>query len=125
MTGPLCCCKDTPDPGPWKAGVDDSAEPGMVKRMHEVRDRLRNDMSNDDLIWMCRTSASLDQRTRLGYHIQCCVLHNAASRLELLAKGRDPNPYGLFGHRIAQAWAVLSGRASAILHDNLREARHG
>ena len=20
---PPCCCKDTPDPGPWKAGVDD------------------------------------------------------------------------------------------------------
>ncbi len=27
---PVCCCKDTPDPGPWKAGVDDSADPAMV-----------------------------------------------------------------------------------------------
>lgn len=119
MSGPFCCCKETTDPGPWKAGVDDSADPYMVDRMHAVRNRLRGDMSNDDLIWICRTSAALDQRTRLGYHIQCCVLHNAAGRLELLAKGRDPYPYGLLSYRISQAWAVLTGRASAIKHIEL------
>lgn len=86
---PVCCCKDTPDPGPWKAGVDDGADPDMVRKMHAVRDRLSNQMSNEDLIWMCRASAGLDQRTRLGYHIQCCVLHNAASRIELLANGAE------------------------------------
>jgi hypothetical protein len=94
----------------------------MVKRMHEVRDRLRGDMSNDDLIWMCRASAGLDQRTRLGYHIQCCVLHNTASRLELLAKASNSYPYGGLRYRLVQAWAVLSGRASAIFHDDRRAA---
>lgn len=117
---PVCCCKDTPDPGPWKAGVDDSADPAMVRKMHAVRDRLSNQMSNEDLIWMCRASAGLDQRTRLGYHIQCCVLHNAASRIELLANGTDPNPYGYFRDRLQSAWAVLTGRAAAI---SLQEQR--
>lgn len=122
MTGPLCCCKETSDPGAWKAGVDDAADPSMVKRMHELRERLRGDMSNDDLIFICRASAGLDQRTRLGYHIQCCVLHNAAGRLELLAKGTDPHPYAPLRFRVEQAWAVLTGRASAVLHNDRRAA---
>lgn len=114
MTGPVCCCKTTPDPGPWKAGVDDAADPEMVARMHRVRDRLSHQMSTDDLIWMMRASAGLDQRTRLGYHIQCCVLHNAASRMELLAKSKDPMPWRNWLGRIGDAWEVFRGRGVLV-----------
>lgn len=111
---PVCCCKETSDPGPWKAGVDDSADPEMIARMHKVRDRLSNSMSTDDLIWMCRASAGLDQRTRLGYHIQCCVLHNAADRLALLSKGEDPWPRRSYRVRLRQAWEVFKGRGFMV-----------
>jgi hypothetical protein len=115
---PVCCCKETSDPGPWKAGVDDGADPPMVNRMHAVRDQLSHAMSDDDLIWICRASAGLDQRTRLGYHIQCCVLFNAAARLALLSKGENPYPRSPLRYRISRAWLVLTGRASAVLHDD-------
>ena len=114
MNGPVCCCKTTSDPGRWTAGADDTADPEMVARMHAVRDRLSHQMSTDDLIWMMRASANLDQRTRLGYHIQCCVLHNAASRMELLAKGSDPMPWRNWLGRIGDAWEVFMGRGVLV-----------
>lgn len=114
MTGPVCCCKTTPDPGPWKAGVDDAADPEMIARMHAVRDRLNVNMSNEDLIWVLKASAQLDQRTRLGYHIQCCVIWNATHRLELLAKGVDPNPWSGLRARISAAWEIIRRRGVLV-----------
>lgn len=108
------CCMGTPDPGPWTAGVDDSADQYMIHRMHSARSMLRNDISDEDLVKVCRISVGLDQRTRLGYHIQCCVLHLAASRLELLALKRDPYPYTTWRARLHMAWEVWKGRANAI-----------
>lgn len=108
------CCLRVAEPGPWKAGKDDSADPYMVERMHAVMGRLSHNMSTDDLTWMCRASAALDQRTRLGYHIQCCVLHNAASRLELLSTGKDPMPWAHWINRLRNGWEVFRGRAFAI-----------
>lgn len=108
------CCLRISAPGLWKAGIDDSADPDMVERMRRVTTRLSHNMSTDDLAWMCRASAALDQRTRLGYHIQCCVLHNAASRLELLSKGKDPMPWSHWFNRLRSGWEVFRGRAFAI-----------
>ena len=82
--------------------------------MHRVRDRLSHNQSTEDLIWMLKASASLDQRTRLGYHIQCCVLWNAAARLELLTKGINPNPWASPWKRLRDAWEVFRGRSYAI-----------
>lgn len=115
---PICCCKDTPDPGPWQAGVDDSADRVMIMRMHDARSMLHGDISNEDLIKAIRISVGLDQRTRLGYNIQCCVLHLAASRLELLALAHNLTPYPRSWRvRLASAWEVFQGRAAAVLHD--------
>lgn len=104
----------TPDPGPWKAGVDDTADPAMVKAMHKVRDTLSYDMPISDLIWALKASAQIDNRTTLGRDIQRCLLSNAAHRLEILAEGKDPAPWRTLRARLKDAWAIVQRRAFCI-----------
>lgn len=107
------CCLLTSDPGEWTAGVDDTADPYMVNRMHSITNRLSHAMPLDDLIWALKASVNIDSRTMLGGDIQRCLLSNAAHRLEILGKNIDPTAIwkmrGL--PRLKGAWAVFRGRA--------------
>lgn len=104
----------TPDPGPWKAGVDDTADPAMIKAMHKIRDTLSYNMPISDLIWALKASAQIDNRTTLGRDIQRCLLSNAAHRLEILAEGKDPAPWRTLRARLKDAWAIVQRRAVCI-----------
>lgn len=108
------CCLTTSDPGPWTAGVDDSADPEMVRAMHTIRDRLSHNTPLRDLIWALKASVNIDSRTRLGGDIQRCLLSNAAHRLQTLGEGVDPAPWRSLRDRIADAWAVLRRRGVCI-----------
>lgn len=110
----LRCCLTTPDPGKWQAGVDNSADPEMIMRMHNIRDRLSYQMPIRDLIWALQSAVNVDSRTMLGGDIQRCLLSNAAHRLTLLAEKIDPAPWLTWRTRFADAWAVINGRAVAI-----------
>jgi hypothetical protein len=114
------------DPQPWKAGVDDSADPEMIARMHYVLDNLSHKTTVPDLIHLARMSAQLDQRTRLGYHVQCALLANVADRLEVIyASLPEADPavvahvkwymnWGYFNGKAKDAWAVFQRRAIAL-----------
>lgn len=114
------------DPQPWKAGVDDSADPAMIDNMHYVLNNLSHKTTVPDLIRLARMSAGLDQRTRLGYHVQCATLHNLADRLEVIyasLPGADPAviahvkwymSWGYFNGKAKDAWAVFRRRAVAL-----------
>lgn len=110
------CCLLTPDPDVWTAGKDDSADPPMIRRMHNVRDRLNHSTPIDEFIQMLRMAVGIDSRTMLGGDIQRCLLSNAAHRLEILAKGIDPDAiWRRTGFaRFWDAWAVFKGRAVVI-----------
>lgn len=107
------CCLNTPEPGPWTAGVDDAADPRMIRSMREIRDKLSHKMPLDDFIRAVKASMQIDSRTMLGGDIQRCLLANAAHRLAILGKQIDPEaawrPRGLA--RLKDAWAVFRGRA--------------
>jgi hypothetical protein len=110
------CCLSTPEPGPWKAGGDDTASPEMIESMNRIRRQMaagyisyRTPILN--LIEMLRASAQLDNRTMLGGDIQRCLLHNAADRLTLLAYAIDPRPWATLRNRLGDAWNVIRGRA--------------
>lgn len=113
MSG-MRCCLFTPDPGPWKAGVDDCADPQMINAMHNIRGRLSYRMPIGDLIWALRASVQIDSRARLGGDIQRCLLDNAVHRLEILAEGKDPVPWNTLRGRIRDAWAVIQQRAVCV-----------
>lgn len=115
------------DPKPWKAGVDDSADPEMIAAMHDIAGRLSHRTPMGEFIRMCRASAHLDQRTRLGYHIQCAILGNAADRLEFMFASYCPlqdieleknvrwyMQWGYFNSKFRDAWAVFKRRAVAL-----------
>lgn len=110
------CCQTIPDPGPWTAGVDDSADPRMVKAMHDIRDKLSYNMPLDDFIWAMKAAVHLDGRTKLGWRLQVCLMWNAVHRLEILAKQIDPDAIwrARGWARIKDAWAVYQGRAVVI-----------
>lgn len=108
------CCLTTTDPGPWKAGVDDAADPAMVNAMHNIRDRLSYAMPIGDLIWALKASIQIDNRTMLGGDIQRCLLSNAAHRLEILTEGTDPAPWLGWRYRLRDAWAVWRRRGVCI-----------
>lgn len=115
MVGPRRCCLTTPDPGEWKAGVDDSADPAMIERMRGITSRLSYRMPIWELIWVLKAASNIDSRTRLGGDIQRCLLSNAAYRLEILALQIDPTQsWKKTRDRIKDAWAVYRGRAAAI-----------
>jgi hypothetical protein len=115
------------DPQPWKAGVDDSADPSMIEAMHDIAGRLSHRTPMGEFIRMCRASAHLDQRTRLGYHIQCAILANAADRLEFMFDSYCPLQdlklheevvwklsWGYFNTKLRDAWAVFRRKAVAL-----------
>lgn len=108
------CCLNTPDPAPWRAGVDDSADPEMVLRMHSIRDNLSYATPIPVLIKQLNAAVQIDSRTMLGGDIQRCLLSNAAHRLTLLARNIDPAPWRTLRLRISDAWAVIMRRAVAI-----------
>lgn len=93
--------------------MDDSADPEMIKRMHDLRDNLSYRMPIHDFIKSLKVAVQLDSRTRLGGDLQRCLLWNAAHRLEVLAENIDPNaPYARpLRERMRDALAVLKGRA--------------
>lgn len=115
-----------PDPGPWTAGIDDTADPKMIANMHYVLNNLSHKTTVPDLIKLARMSAGLDQRTRLGYHVQCALLANVADRLEVMyASLPDADlavvehvrwymSWGYFNGKIKDAWAVYKRRAIAL-----------
>lgn len=115
------------DPKPWKAGVDDSADPAMIAAMHDIAGRLSHRTPMPEFIKMVRGSAGLDQRTRFGYHIQCAILHNAADRLEVMFASCCPlqdlelekhvrwyMQWGYFNQKLRDAWAVFRRRAVVL-----------
>jgi hypothetical protein len=106
----------TPDPGPWKAGVDDGAEDSMINRMHSIRDKLSHNMPLDDFIWALKAGVNIDSRTMLGGDITRCLLSNAAHRLAIMGKQIDPDAIwrGRGWPRLKDAWAVYRGRAVVI-----------
>lgn len=108
------CCLNTPDPGPWQAGVDDGADPQMIDKMHSIRDNLSYSTPIFDFIQQLRSAVHLDSRTRLGGDLQRCLLSNAAHRLTLLSQKIDPAPWRSLGQSIKDAWAVFKGRAVAL-----------
>ena len=113
-TGYWKCCLNTPDPGPWRAGVDDGADPQMVDRMHWIRDNLSYSTPLLTFIKQLQSAVHIDSRTLLGGDIQRCLLSNAAHRLTLLSENIDPAPWRSVRTSIKDAWAVLKGRAVAI-----------
>lgn len=114
-TGLPRCCLTTPDPGEWKAGVDDTADECMKRRMHDIISTLNYRMPIEDLIWALQASINIDSRTMMGGDIQRCLLSNAAHRLEILALQIEPSQqWKRTRDRIGDAWAVLRGRAAAI-----------
>lgn len=113
-TGYWQCCLNTPDPGPWQAGVDDGADPQMVDAMHSIRDNLSYSTPIFDFIGQLNSAVHLDSRTRLGGDLQRCLLSNAAHRLTLLSQKIDPAPWRSLRQCIKDAWAVFKGRAVAI-----------
>lgn len=114
MQKPPWCCLNTPDPGPWKAGVDDAADPAMINAMHRIRDNLSYRTPIHEFIKQLHAAVQIDNRTRLGHDIQRCLLSNAAHRLTLLAERIDPAPWRTTRDRLIDAWAVFRGRAVAI-----------
>lgn len=109
------CCLMTPDPGPWTAGVDDSADPRMIAAMHGITGRLSGQMPLGDFIWALRASVQIDSRTGLGGDIQRCMLSMAAQRLELLGQRTDSDAcWKGWRYRLRDAWAVWKGRAAPI-----------
>lgn len=81
---PFNCCLNTPEPGPWTAGVDDSASDEMVATMNGIRDNLSYRTPVLDFIKQLQAAIQIDNRTLLGRDIQRCLLDNAAHRLKLL-----------------------------------------
>lgn len=110
----LRCCLTTPDPGAWKAGVDNTADQKMVNAMHKIRDLLSYQMPAQDLIWALRAEAQVDTRTMLGDDIQRCLLSNASHRLEALVEKIDPAPWNTLRNRIMDAWAIIRRRAVCV-----------
>lgn len=110
---PFWCCLNTPDPGPWKAGVFDAADPEMIRVMHGIRDNLSRSTPIYLFIKQLKTAVQIDSRTRLGHDIQRCLLSNAADRLTLLVEHIDPAPWARLRDRIRDAWAVIRCRAVA------------
>lgn len=122
------CCHSAADPGPWKAGVDDAADPPMVSAMHRIRDGLSHRTPLPDFIWMLNAAVQIDNRTVMGHDIQRCLLSNAADRLEVLyvSGGKLPTgdknaehvrwftSWGYFNGKIRDAWAVFRRRAIAL-----------
>lgn len=101
------CCLTTDDPGPWKAGVNDTADPNMIHAMHRIRDRLSNQMPIGDLIWVLEAAVQIDSRTTLGGDIQRCLLWNAAARLKAIGLHKNPWPWSPLSQRIKDAWAII------------------
>jgi hypothetical protein len=120
------CCLTTPDPGEWKAGVDDSADMTMVNRMRDIVSRLNYRMPIWELIWVMKASINIDSRTNMGADIQRCLLSNAAHRLELLALQIEPtNMWKRKRDIIKDAWAVYRGRAAAVyLRDDKQQPHY-
>lgn len=108
------CCLNTPDPGPWTAGVDDSADPYMIEAMHSIRDNLSRSTPLFDFIRMLRRAVNIDSRTTLGGDIQRCLLSGVADRLVLISQNIDPAPWRTMRERVGDSWAVFKGRAVAI-----------
>jgi hypothetical protein len=125
---PFSCCLNTPRPGPWKAGVADGADPGMIDAMERIRGSLSHKTPLPDFIWALKAAVQIDSRTRLGHDIQRCLLSNAADRLEIMyvsspnlrpnAKNVEHVRWGAswryFNGGIKDAWAVFRRRAVAL-----------
>lgn len=109
------CCLTTPEPGAWTAGIDDTADPGMINRMRDIIKRLNYRMPIWELIWVIKAAVNIDSRTQMGGDIQRCLLSNAAYRLEILALQIEPSQsWKKRRDIIKDAWAVLRGQAVAI-----------
>ena len=114
-TFPFQCCREIADPGKWTAGKDDTADPYMIDRMHNILDKLSFTMPLDTFIKVVKQSVHLDGRTKLGWQIQVCLLWNAVHRLEILSKQIDPDAiWKRPKDRIKDAWAVYRGKAVVI-----------
>lgn len=129
MNRPFDCCLNTPDPLPWQAGVDDSADPNMVSTMHSIQDNLSYRTPIFEFIGKLRAAVQIDNRTLLGRDIQRCLLSNAAHRLTILAERIDAAPWRSSRERFYDAWAVFKGRAVAIhvrgtAYENWRHEEH-
>jgi hypothetical protein len=115
------------DPQSWKAGVDDSADPEMIARMHDIAGRLSHRTPMGEFIRMLNAAVHVDSRTRLGHDIQRCLLSNAADRLEFMFASYCPlqdakleeharwcMSWGYFNQKLRDAWAVFRKRAVAL-----------
>lgn len=115
------------DPKPWKAGVDDSADPQMIEAMHNIAGRLSHRTPMGEFVRMLRAGMQLDSRTNLGWHIQTALLANAADRLEYMFDSYCPLqdiklheeavwklPGGYFNTKLKDAWAVWRRKAVAL-----------
>jgi hypothetical protein len=111
---PPWCCLNSPDPGPWQAGVDDTASPEMIAVMHGIRDNLSYRTPILLFIKQLKAALQIDSRTTLGGDLQRCLLANAAHRLTLLVREIDPAPWMTLRDRFRDAWAVVKGRAVVI-----------
>ncbi len=107
-------CLTTSDPGPWKAGVDDTADPEMIGRMHSLRDGMNRNTPTSTLINQLQAAMQIDSRTTLGGDIQRCLLSNAADRLMLLIEHTDPAPWRTWRQNLRDALAVYQRKAVAI-----------
>lgn len=111
----LTCCRSTPLPAPWTAGVDDSADRPMVMNITAIAGNLNYETPLWEFILMLEAAVGIDSRTRLGGDIQRCLLTNAAARLRLLGEKIEPHPWtNTLRWRIRDAWAVLCRRSIAI-----------
>lgn len=120
------CCLNTPPPGPWKAGVNDTADPPMVNAMVRIQTGLSYSTPLREFISYLNAGVNIDSRTMLGGDLTRCMLANAAHRLTLLTEGIDPAPWRTRSQRLRDAWAIIKGRAVAIhvtgtVYDTWRE----
>jgi hypothetical protein len=120
--------KASPRPAPWKAGVDNSADPMMVERMEQIQQNLNHRTPMPEFIKMLNRAVNIDSRTIMGQDIQRALLSNAAIRLEYLYLALDPVPEGPLKEdgkwlmswryfncgRFRDAWAVFKRRAVAL-----------
>ena len=120
------CCLNTPLPKPWKAGVDDTADPPMIVSMERIRSNLSHKTPLPEFIAKLKAAVQIDSRTLLGHDIQRCLLSNAADRLEFIY-ATDPRlavqdrkhirwcaSWRYFNGGLRDAWAVFRRRAVAL-----------
>ena len=109
------CCHAANPPGPWKAGVDDAADPKMIRLMTDIASKISYRTPLSEHVKFCKwTVSSVDTRTRMGDSITRCLLANSAAFIQVLMFHVNPWPWQSWRERVRDAWYVYKRKAVAI-----------